>query len=56
MEKAVKTNLDPQITPVPSPGATGQAQIFADYKKGEKKIYTQIAPIIRSLNLKAGRA
>ena len=45
MEKAAKTNLDPQIT-----------QIFADYKKGEKKIYTQIAPIIRSLNLKAGRA
>ena len=25
-----KTSMDPQITPVPSPGATGQAQIFAD--------------------------
>ena len=23
--------FNPQITPVPSPGATGQAQIFADY-------------------------
>ena len=30
--------VDPQITPVPSRGATGQAQIDEDYEKEEKSL------------------